>query len=139
MKSVRKEIWFDVPARQDIIEITQEIKEAVEVAGIREGFVLCNAMHVTSSIFVSNNEYGVNVDFMDWLNKLAPHDPVDFYNHNATGAENADAFLKSKIMGRGVTVAISDGALDLGVSEQIFYGEFDGLRRKRVLIKIIGE
>jgi len=139
MRNFRKEILFDVPTKQDIIEITPEVAEALEASGIKEGILLCNAMHVTSSVFVSNNEYGVNEDYTEWLNKLAPHSPVDLYNHNSTGAENADAFLKSKIMGREVTIAVSDGKLDLGKSEHVFYGEFDGQRRKRVLIKIIGE
>ena len=138
MKSFRKELWFEVPARRAFINITPEIEEYVRESGIKEGFVLVNAMHITASVFINDDETGLHYDFDTWLEKLAPHEPVSQYRHNV-GEDNADAHLKRQIMGREVVVAITDGKLDFGPWEQIFYGEFDGRRRKRVLVKIIGE
>jgi secondary thiamine-phosphate synthase enzyme len=138
MKSFRKELWFEVPSRRAFINITSEIEEYVRESGIQEGFVLVNAMHITASVFINDDETGLHHDFDTWLEKLAPHEPVSQYRHNV-GEDNADAHLKRQIMGREVVVAISDGKLDFGPWEQIFYGEFDGRRKKRVLIKIIGD
>jgi secondary thiamine-phosphate synthase enzyme len=138
MKSFRKELWFEVPSRRAFINITSEIEEYVRESGIREGFVLINAMHITASVFINDDETGLHHDFDTWLEKLAPHEPVSQYRHNV-GEDNADAHLKRQIMGREVVVAITGGKLDFGPWEQIFYGEFDGKRRKRVLVKIIGE
>ena len=139
MKSFRKELWFEVPARRAFINITGEVEDCVRESGVREGLVLVNAMHITASVFINDDESGLHHDYEVWLEQLAPHEPVSRYHHNRTGEDNADAHLKRQIMGREVTVAITDGALDLGPWEQIFYGEFDGRRRKRALIKIIGE
>ncbi len=138
MKSFRKELWFEVPSRRAFINITSEIEEYVRESGIQEGFVLVNAMHITASIFINDDEIGLHHDFDTWLEKLAPHEPVSQYRHNV-GEDNADAHLKRQIMGREVVVAITGGKLDFGPWEQIFYGEFDGRRRKRVLVKIIGD
>jgi len=138
MKSFRKELWFEVPSRRAFINITSEIEEYVREGGIQEGFVLVNAMHITASVFINDDETGLHHDFDTWLEKLAPHEPVSQYRHNV-GEDNADAHLKRQIMGREVVVAITGGKLDFGPWEQIFYGEFDGSRRKRVLVKIIGE
>jgi secondary thiamine-phosphate synthase enzyme len=138
MKSFRKELWFEVPSRRAFINITSEIGEYVRESGIQEGFVLVNAMHITASVFINDDETGLHHDFDTWLEKLAPHEPVSQYRHNI-GEENADAHLKRQIMGREVVVAITGGKLDFGPWEQIFYGEFDGKRRKRALVKIIGE
>ncbi len=138
MKSYRKELWFNVPARMDFVNITPEVEKAVQESGVREGLVLCNAMHITASVFINDDESGLHHDYKVWLEKLAPHEPVSQYRHNV-GEDNADAHMKRQIMGREVVVAITEGRLDLGPWEQIFYGEFDGRRRKRVLIKIIGE
>jgi secondary thiamine-phosphate synthase enzyme len=138
MKSFRKELWFEVPSRRAFINITSEIEEYVRESGVQEGFVLVNAMHITASVFINDDETGLHHDFDTWLEKLAPHEPVSQYRHNV-GEENADAHLKRQIMGREVVVAITGGKLDFGPWEQIFYGEFDGRRRKRVLVKIIGE
>ena len=138
MKSFRKELWFEVPGRRAFINITSEIEEYVRESGIQEGFVLVNAMHITASVFINDDEAGLHRDFDVWLEKLAPHEPVSQYRHNV-GEDNADAHLKRQIMGREVIVAITGGKLDFGPWEQIFYGEFDGRRRKRVLVKIIGE
>ena len=138
MKSFRKELWFEVPSRRAFINITSEIEEYVRESGVQEGFVLVNAMHITASIFINDDETGLHHDFDTWLEKLAPHEPVSQYRHNM-GEDNADAHLKRQIMGREVVVAITGGKLDFGPWEQIFYGEFDGRRRKRVLVKIIGE
>jgi len=138
MKSFRKELWFEVPSRRAFINITSEIEEYVRESGIQEGFVLVNAMHITASVFINDDETGLHRDFDVWLEKLAPHEPVSQYRHNV-GEDNADAHLKRQIMGREVVVAITGGKLDFGPWEQIFYGEFDGKRRKRVLVKIIGE
>ncbi len=138
MKSYRKELYFEVPTRMAFINITPLIEECVRESGIREGLVLVNAMHITASVFINDDEPGLHRDFERWLEKLAPHEPVSQYDHN-NGEDNADAHLKRTIMGREVVVAITGGKLDFGPWEQIFYGEFDGRRRKRVLVKIIGE
>jgi secondary thiamine-phosphate synthase enzyme len=139
MKSYRKELWFNIPARRGFINITPEVEVALRESGVREGMVLVNAMHITASVFINDDESGLHRDYDKWLEKLAPHEPVDQYRHNDTGEDNADAHMKRQIMGREVVIAITDGKLDFGPWEQIFYGEFDGRRRKRVLIKIIGE
>jgi secondary thiamine-phosphate synthase enzyme len=139
MKSYRKELWFDVPGRRAFIHITPDVQQAVQESGIREGLVLVNAMHITASVFINDNESGLHQDYERWLEELAPHEPVSQYLHNRTGEDNADAHLKRQVMGREVVVAVTDGRLDFGTWERIFYGEFDGRRRKRVLIKIIGE
>jgi len=139
MKSYRKELWFHIPSRRGFVNITSQVEEAVRESGIKEGMVLINAMHISASVFINDDEHGLHHDYESWLEKLAPHEPVDQYRHNDTGEDNADAHMKRQVMGREVVVAITDGALDFGPWEQIFYGEFDGRRRKRVLIKIIGE
>jgi secondary thiamine-phosphate synthase enzyme len=139
MKSHRKELWFNVPSRRGLINITPQVREALQESGIKEGLCLVNAMHITASVFINDDESGLHQDYEDWLEELAPHEPIEQYRHNRTGEDNADAHLKRQIMGREVTVAITEGRLDLGPWEQIFYGEFDGRRRKRVLVKIIGE
>jgi secondary thiamine-phosphate synthase enzyme len=139
VKSFRKELWFNVPARRAYINITPQVEEALRESGIREGLVLVNAMHITASVFINDDESGLHDDYDKWLEKLAPHEPVDQYRHNDTGEDNADAHMKRQMMGREVVVAVTDGQLDFGTWEQIFYGEFDGRRKKRVLIKIIGE
>ncbi len=138
MKTYRKELWFNTKNRIEFINITKEVQKAVDESGIKEGFVLVNAMHITASVFINDDESGLHSDFKKWLEKLAPHQPVSQYAHNV-GEENADAHMKRQIMGREVVVAITGGKLDFGPWEQIFYGEFDGRRPKRVLIKIIGE
>jgi secondary thiamine-phosphate synthase enzyme len=138
MKSYRKELWFNVPSRRGFINITSQVAECVRESGVQEGLVLCNAMHITASVFINDDEPGLHHDYEVWLEKLAPHAPVSQYRHNA-GEDNADAHMKRQIMGREVVVAITEGELDLGTWERIFYGEFDGRRRKRVLVKIIGE
>ncbi|MBF0545218.1 MAG: YjbQ family protein [Candidatus Riflebacteria bacterium] len=138
MKSFRKELWFETRTRRALINITSKIEECLRESGIKEGLLLCNAMHITASVFINDDESGLHGDFEAWLEKLAPEKPYSQYRHN--GAEdNADAHLKRTIMGREVVVAITSGKLDFGPWEQIFYGEFDGKRRKRVLVKIIGE
>ncbi len=139
MKSYRKELWFEVPSRRGFVNITSDVEQAVRESGVREGLVLVNAMHITASVFINDNESGLHHDYEKWLEQLAPHEPVAQYRHNDTGEDNADAHLKRQVMGREVVVAITDGKLDFGPWEQIFYGEFDGRRRKRALIKIIGE
>ena len=139
MKSYRKELWFHIPSRRGFVNITSQVEEAVRESGIEEGMVLVNAMHITASVFINDDESGLHKDYERWLEKLAPHEPVDQYRHNDTGEDNADAHMKRQLMGREVLVAITDGSLDFGPWEQIFYGEFDGRRRKRVLVKIIGE
>ena len=139
MKSYRKELWFDVPGRRAFLNITHQIEAALAESGVREGLALVNAMHITASVFINDNESGLHQDYEDWLEKLAPHAPTDHYRHNRTGEDNGDAHLKRQIMGREVVVAVTDGELDFGPWEQIFYGEFDGGRRKRVLVKIIGD
>jgi secondary thiamine-phosphate synthase enzyme len=138
MKSYRKEIWFEAPTRRAFINITPEVERALADSGVREGLVLVNAMHITASVFINDDEGGLHHDFEEWLEGLAPHEPVSRYRHNV-GEDNADAHLKRQVMGREVVVAVTDGRLDFGPWEQIFYGEFDGRRKKRVLVKIIGE
>ena len=139
MKSFRREIWLEVPTRRAFLNLTPQVMACVAESGIKEGLVLVNAMHITASVFINDDESGLHHDYEVWLEDLAPHAPVDQYRHNLTGEDNADAHLKRQIMGREVTVAITGGQLDLGTWEQIFYGEFDGRRRKRVLVEIIGE
>lgn len=139
MKSYRKELWFNIPKRRAFVNITPQVEECLRESGIREGLLLCNSMHITSSVFINDDESGLHHDYEVWLEKLAPHDPVAQYWHNRTGEDNADAHMKRQVMGREVIVAITNGKLDFGTWEQIFYGEFDGNRRKRVLVKIIGE
>ncbi|WP_022668805.1 secondary thiamine-phosphate synthase enzyme YjbQ [Desulfospira joergensenii] len=138
MKHHRKELWFEVPERRALINITPEVDKALKESKIQNGLLLCNAMHITASVFINDDEPGLHRDYDQWLEKLAPHAPVDQYRHNV-GEDNADAHMKRQIMGREVVVAVTDGHLDFGTWEQIFYGEFDGRRKKRVLIKIIGE
>jgi len=139
MKTYREELWFNVTGRRAMINITPEVETGLRKSGIHEGLVLVNAMHITASVFINDNESGLHQDYDDWLEGLAPHAPIDHYRHNRTGEDNGDAHLKRQIMGREVVVAITNGRLDFGPWEQIFYGEFDGGRRKRVLLKIIGE
>jgi len=138
MKSYRKELWFNTKSRREFINITPEVEKCLKESGIKEGFVLCNAMHITASVFINDDEAGLHQDFEAWLEKLAPEKPYSQYRHNGF-EDNADAHLKRTIMGREVVVAVTNGRLDFGPWEQIFYGEFDGKRKKRVLIKIIGE
>ncbi len=138
MKSFRKELWFEVPKRRGFVHITPQVEDALKESGIKEGLLLCNAMHITASVFINDNESGLHNDYEEWLEELAPHEPVSKYRHNRTGEDNGDAHLKRQIMGREVVVAVTDGRLDLGTWERIFYGEFDGRRRKRVLVKIVG-
>lgn len=138
MKSYRKELWFEVSKRRDFINITSTVTACLEESGITEGLLLCNAMHITASVFINDDESGLHHDFEVWLEELAPEKPYSRYRHNGY-EDNADAHLKRTIMGREVVVAVTGGKLDLGPWEQIFYGEFDGMRRKRVLVKIIGE
>jgi secondary thiamine-phosphate synthase enzyme len=137
MKIYRKELWFQTKTRREFINITKEVEKCIEESGIKEGLLLCNAMHITSSVFINDDERGLHKDFERWLEKLAPEKPYSQYEHNVY-EDNADAHLKRTIMGREVVVAVTEGKLDFGPWEQIFYGEFDGMRRKRVLIKIIG-
>jgi secondary thiamine-phosphate synthase enzyme len=139
MKSYRKELWFNTSTRRALINITSQIEEALRASGIQEGLILVNAMHITASVFINDDEPGLHQDYDAWLERLAPHAPVNQYRHNDTGEDNADAHMKRQVMGREVVVAVTDGKLDFGPWEQIFYGEFDGGRRKRVLVKIIGE
>lgn len=139
MISYRKELWFNLPARRGFINITDQVQECLRESGVREGMVLVNAMHITASVFINDDERGLHSDYERWLEALAPHEPVSQYRHNATGEDNADAHLKRQVMGREVVVAATNGRLDFGPWEQIFYGEFDGKRSKRVLVKIIGE
>jgi secondary thiamine-phosphate synthase enzyme len=138
MKSYRKELWFDIPTRRAFLHITPKVEECLRESGIREGLCLVNAMHITASVFINDNESGLHADYERWLEQLAPHEPIRQYRHNDTGEDNADAHLKRQVMGREVVVAVTDGKLDFGPWERIFYGEFDGRRRKRVLVKIIG-
>jgi secondary thiamine-phosphate synthase enzyme len=139
MKSYRRELWLETPSRRAFLNITPEVEAALKESGVREGLALVNAMHITASVFINDDEGGLHADYDAWLERLAPHEPVSGYRHNLTGEDNADAHMKRQIMGREVVVAITAGKLDFGPWEQIFYGEFDGRRRKRVLIKIIGE
>ena len=138
MKSYRKELWFETGKRREFINITREVEKCLKESGIAEGLLLCNAMHITSSVFINDDESGLHQDFEKWLEKLAPEKPYSQYMHNGY-EDNADAHMKRQIMGREVVAAITGGKLDFGTWEQIFYGEFDGKRRKRVLVKIIGE
>jgi secondary thiamine-phosphate synthase enzyme len=139
VKSYRKELWFDIPKRRALINITEEVIKCLAESGVGEGLCLVNAMHITASVFINDDERGLHGDYEKWLEKLAPEKPHGQYLHNNTGEDNADAHLKRTIMGREVVVAITNGKLDFGPWEQIFYGEFDGARRKRVLVKIIGD
>jgi len=139
VRSYRKELWFSLPQRRGFVNITPEVEAALAESQVQEGLVLVNAMHITASVFINDDESGLHHDYEAWLETLAPHEPVSDYWHNRTGEDNADAHLKRQVMGREVVVAVTQGRLDFGPWEQIFYGEFDGRRRKRVLVKIIGE
>jgi secondary thiamine-phosphate synthase enzyme len=139
MKSLTEYLWFNTPNRRDYINITETVQNLVEKSGVKEGICLVNAMHITASVFINDDESGLLEDFDEWLEELAPHEPVSKYRHNLTGEDNADAHIKRQVMGREVVVAITNGKLDLGPWEQIFYGEFNGRRKKRALVKIIGE
>lgn len=139
MKSVTEYLTFNVTSRREFVNITSKIEKIVQKSGIMEGLCLVNAMHITASVFINDNETGLHHDFEKWLEELAPHEPIDQYEHNKTGEDNADAHLKRQVMGREVVVAITNGRLDFGPWEQIFYGEFDGRRPKRVLVKLLGE
>ena len=139
MKSYREELWFNIPDRRAFINITAQVNACLKKSGIREGLALVNAMHITASVFINDDETGLHQDYEDWLERLAPHAPTSFYRHNRTGEDNGDAHLKRQIVGRDGVVAVTDGKLDFGPWEQIFYGEFDGGRKKRVLVKIIGD
>jgi secondary thiamine-phosphate synthase enzyme len=139
MKSFRKELWFNIKYRREFINITSQIEECLAQSGVQEGLILVNAMHITASVFINDDEGGLHHDYEKWLEQLAPHEPISQYRHNNTGEDNGDAHLKRQIMGREVVVAVTNGMLDFGPWEQIFYGEFDGGRKKRVLVKIIGE
>lgn len=139
MISYRKELWFNTPTRLALVNMTPQIEACLQESGIREGLCLVNAMHITASVFINDDESGLHRDYEAWLENLAPHEPINRYLHNRTGEDNGDAHLKRQIMGREVVVAVSEGRLDFGPWEQIFYGEFDGRRKKRVLVKIIGE
>ena len=139
MKTYREEIWFNTKTRRDYINITDTVQKAIDKSGIQEGLCLVNAMHISASVYINDDESGLIKDYDDWLEELAPHEPIERYHHNKTGEDNADAHLKRQIMGREVVVAVTKGKLDFGPWEQIFYGEFDGRRKKRVLVKIIGE
>jgi secondary thiamine-phosphate synthase enzyme len=139
MKSFRKELWFNIPERRGLVNITSEVQACIDESGISEGIGLVNAMHITASVFINDHESGLHQDYDAWLERLAPHAPTEQYLHNRTGEDNADAHMKRQIMGREVVVAITEGRLDFGPWEQIFYFEFDGRRRKRVLVKLLGE
>jgi len=139
VKSFRKELWFNLPGRRGFVNITPEVESCLTQSGIREGLCLVNAMHITASVFINDDESGLHQDFERWLEQLAPHAPLERYLHNRTGEDNGDAHLKRTVMGREVVVAVTGGKLDFGPWEQIFYGEFDGGRRKRALVKVIGE
>lgn len=139
MKSFRKELWFNLPTRRGFVNITPQVEACLYESEIQEGLILISAMHITASVFINDDESGLHQDYEKWLEKLAPHEPISQYRHNDTGEDNADAHMKRQIMGREVVVAVTGGKLDFGPWEQIFYGEFDGRRRKRVLVKIIGE
>jgi secondary thiamine-phosphate synthase enzyme len=139
MKHLREELWFHVPKRRDYLNITDQVEALVRKSGVRNGLCLVNAMHITASVYINDAESGLIQDYDEWLEKLAPHEPTSRYRHNNTGEDNADAHLKRQVMGREIVVAVTDGKLDFGPWEQIFYAEFDGRRKKRVLVKIIGE
>jgi secondary thiamine-phosphate synthase enzyme len=138
MKTYRQELTYELRERRGFVNITRDVADAVKKSGIRDGLCLVNSMHITSSVFINDDERGLHADLERWLERLAPHEPVSQWKHNLTGEDNADAHLKREVLGRSVTVAITDGKLDFGTWEQIFYGEFDGQRKKRVLVKIIG-
>lgn len=139
MRSYREELWFNLPSRRAFVNITPQVEECVHRSGVEEGLCLVNAMHITASVYINDDESGLLGDYEEWLEELAPHEPTSRYQHNLTGEDNGDAHLKRQIMGREVVVAVTKGKLDFGPWEQIFYGEFDGRRRKRVLVKIIGD
>ena len=139
MKSIREELWFNIPERRDYINITPQVEQVLAKSGIQEGLCLVNAMHITASVYINDDERGLLADYDEWLEGLAPHEPISAYRHNQTGEDNGDAHLKRQVMGREVVVAVTGGRLDFGPWEQIFYGEFDGRRKKRILVKIIGE
>ena len=139
MKSFREELWFNIPGRRGFVNITSQVEQCLGKSGVTEGLVLVNAMHITASVFINDDESGLHQDYEEWLETLAPHEPISKYRHNRTGEDNGDAHLKRQVMGREVVVAVTKGRLDFGPWEQIFYGEFDGRRNKRVLVKIIGE
>jgi len=139
MKSYRRELWVHLPTRMGFVNITSQVMQCIKESGVSEGICLVNAMHITSSVFINDDESGLHQDYEKWLEKLAPHEPISQYLHNRTGEDNGDAHLKRQLMGREVVVAITEGRLDFGTWEQIFYGEFDGKRKKRILVKIIGE
>ncbi len=139
MKSLTEHLWFETKTRRAYINITPQIEKLVRESGVKEGLCLVNAMHITASVYINDDEGGLIEDYDEWLEGLAPHEPVSHYSHNRTGEDNGDAHLKRQVMGREVVVAITNGRLDFGPWEQVFYGEFDGQRRKRVLVKIIGE
>jgi secondary thiamine-phosphate synthase enzyme len=139
MRTYRKELWLNLSTRRGFVNLTPQVEACLRESGILDGMVLINAMHITASVFINDDEGGLHHDYDAWLEDLAPHEPLDRYQHNRTGEDNADAHLKRQVMGREVVVAVTDGKLDFGPWEQIFYGEFDGRRRKRVLVKIIGE
>ena len=139
MKSYREELWFNTKTRRDYINITPQVEQAVKKSGVSEGLCLVNAMHITASVYINDDERGLIEDYDEWLEGLAPHEPISRYRHNRTGEDNGDAHIKRQVMGRQVVVAVTEGKLDFGPWEQIFYAEFDGRRRKRVLVKIIGE
>jgi secondary thiamine-phosphate synthase enzyme len=139
MKSYREELWLNIPSRRAMVNITPQVEAGLRKSGIAEGLALVNAMHITASVFINDDESGLHQDYEDWLEGLAPHEPVSQYRHNRTGEDNGDAHLKRQVIGREVVVAVTNGRLDFGPWEQIFYAEFDGRRRKRVLVKIIGE
>jgi secondary thiamine-phosphate synthase enzyme len=138
MKSHTEELWFQTRKRYEFVDITEKLEHALKASGIREGLLLCNAMHITASVFINDAESGLHADFLEWLEEMAPHEPVSAYRHNV-GEDNADAHIKRQIFGREVVIAITEGKLHFGPWERVFYGEFDGMRRKRVLVKIIGE
>ncbi len=139
MKTFRKELWYNIPSRRAYVNITSDVESCLKESGIRDGLLLVNAMHISASIFINDDASGLHHDFEVFLEKLAPHEPIRQYRHNDTGEDNADAHIKRQLMGREVVVAVTGGKLDFGPWEQIFYGEFDGRRKKRVLVKIIGE
>jgi secondary thiamine-phosphate synthase enzyme len=139
MKAYHKELWLNIPERMGFLNITRDVEDALLESGIKEGLCLVNAMHITASVFINDDEPGLHEDYREWLEALAPHEPLSRYRHNRTGEDNGDAHHKRQIMGREVVVAVTDGKLHFGTWEQIFYGEFDGRRKKRVLVKIIGE
>lgn len=139
MKTYRQELWFQIPQRRGFLNITDQVKTCLQTSGILEGLCLVNAMNITASVFINDDESGLHADLDTWLERLAPHEPTSRYQHNLTGEDNADAHLKRSVMGREVIIAVTGGKLDFGTWEQIFYGEFDGRRRKHVLVKIIGE